>query len=61
MSFVFAFFLKVVVVLSSLSTIKDLLEKRGEILLREASLPIAEMYILYFSFSSAATLTILDP
>ena len=39
-------FSQVVVVLCSLSTLKDLLERRGEIYSDRPSLPIAEMYVL---------------
>jgi hypothetical protein len=39
-------FSQVVVVLCSLSAIKDLLEKRGETYSDRPSLPIAEMYVL---------------
>ena len=38
-------FSQVVVVLSSLSAIKDLLEKRGETYSDRPSVPIAEMYV----------------
>jgi hypothetical protein len=51
---------QVVVVLSSLSAIKDLLETRGEIYSERPFIPISEMYILYrFGFQSAVMLTIL--
>ena len=40
----FRVFSKVIVVLSSLSAIKDLLEKRGEIYSERPTLPIVEMY-----------------
>ena len=39
-------FSQVVIVLNTLSAIKDLLEKRGEIYSDRPSLPIAEMYVL---------------
>ena len=52
-------FSQVVVVLSSLSAIKDLLEKRGEIYSDRPPIPIVEMYILYWFISqSAAMVTI---
>jgi hypothetical protein len=57
-------FSQVIVVLSSLSTVKDLLEVRGEYYSERAYRPMLEMYVLYrisFLSRSAATLTILDP
>jgi len=39
-------FSEVVVVLNSLSSLKDLLEKRGQIYSERPALPIAEMYVL---------------
>jgi hypothetical protein len=43
-------FSEVVVVLNSLSALKDLLEKRGQIYSERPLLPIAEMYVLYHSY-----------
>lgn len=40
-------FSKVIVVLSSFSAIKDLLEKRGEYYSDRPSIPIMKMYVLY--------------
>ena len=40
-------FSKVIVVLSSFSAIKDLLEKRGEYYSDRTSIPIMKMYVLY--------------
>ena len=51
-------FSQVVVVLCSLSSIKDLLEKRGEIYSDRPFLPILEMYILWLAFRSATMLII---
>jgi hypothetical protein len=42
-------FSQVIVVLSSLSTVKDLLETRGEYYSERPYRPILEMYVLYFS------------
>ena len=39
-------FSQVVIVLCSVSAIKDLLEKRGETYSERTSLPIAEMYVI---------------
>ena len=39
-------FSEVVIVLNSLSSLKDLLEKRGQIYSERPALPIAEMYVL---------------
>ena len=41
-------FSQVVVVLSSVSAIKDLLEKRAGIYSDRPSLPIVEMYVLWY-------------
>lgn len=43
----FRVFSQVVVVLSSLSALKDLLEKRGQTYSERPPLPIAEMYVSY--------------
>jgi cytochrome P450 len=52
-------FSKVIVVLSSFSAIKDLLEKRGEYYSDRPSVPIVKMYDLKrFTSQCAATLTI---
>ncbi len=52
-------FSKVIVVLSSYSAIKDLLEKRGEYYSDRPSTPIMKMYVLErFTSQWAATLTI---
>ena len=51
-------FSQVVVILCSLSSIKDLLEKRGEIYSDRPFLPILEMYILWLAFQPATMLII---
>ena len=52
-------FSQVVVVLGSLSAIKDLIEKRGGNYSDRPSLPILEMYVLWFVLQSATVLIIL--